>query len=91
MILTIAIILTIVFIIEIIAFALFWENIEYCYNELSAIEKIARIFIISEIIIIGLLVLLVIFYGISKKLVCDATHNDYKGCEVQEEQVMINE
>ena len=56
--------------------------IGYCLDD-NGFESGWGIFLITELILIGIFCIWLVSYAISRGIVCSATNNDHKGCEVE--------
>lgn len=93
MIALLTIIITIFMVANLGGLIIFFSYDEY-FESPKWFEKLATIvkwFFRIEISIIILAIVILLSYEISHTIICNSTDNDYKGCEVKEEQVMINE
>lgn len=57
-------------------------SVGYCVSK-EDMQNGFGIFLTVELILIGLLLIWGLSFAISKGIVCSATNNDHKGCEVE--------
>lgn len=50
------------------------------FKDANILLKLSRILLWSELVLLGIFMLLLISYLISSAIVCSSTHGDYKGC-----------